>query len=362
MRRESSSFLQALYEAIWSRLGASADEARIFARCFVRADLLGRKDTQGIAYIPNTYRKIRNGGIRLGVPIKIVREGAAFAVVDGGRGPGQLVATKAMEIAIQKAREATVGSVWVRNGNDFTMAANYSEMALEHDYVGMASSNSRAHVAPWGGRDPVFGTNPISFAIPAGVEKPIVFDGGMGSLTYGAVVHAARDGVRLPEKWLVDEAGHLTDDPSRIVVDPYERSSPQRGAIVPLGPKGFGWLLWVEIIAGILSGMLPSIENTRRISAEEPDTRGVYLMAINVGNLVPIDEFKAKVDGLIRSVKASRLAEGFSEILLPGERGMREEERRKREGVPIPDHYWSRVSDIASELGIDLEALRAVST
>ena len=357
MRRESAIFLQKLYETIWQQLGASPEEARIFAKCYVRADLTGR-DTQGVAYIPPTYRKVRNGGIRFGVPIAIVKEGPAFAVIDGGRGPGQVVATYAMEIAIQKAREATVGSVWVRNTNDYTMAANYSEMALEHDFIGLALSNGVPNVAPWGGRDQIFGTHPLSFAIPAGNEKPIVFDGGMSSVSHGAAIHAARKGVRLPGKYVVDEDGHITDDRSRIIVDPYDRSSPERGAILPLGPKGFGWLLWVDIVGGILSGMLPSLDNTRHVSAEEPDTRGFHMMAINVGNLVDLGEFKAKMDDLIRRVKASRLAEGFSEILMPGERSMREKEIRQREGVPIPAHYWSLVETIANDLGIDLEVLR----
>ena len=160
---------------------------------------------------------------------------------------------------------------------------------------------------------------------------------------------------------MVGEDGHITDDPSQILVDPNDRSSLQRGAVLPLGPKGFDWLLWVEIIAGIQSGMLPSIENTRRVSAEEPDTRGIHLMVINVGNLVDVEEFKAKVDGLIRAVKASRVAEGFSESLLPGERSLREEDIRLRDGVPIPDHYREMVEDIAAELDIDLDALRGGS-
>ena len=360
MRRESAEFLQALYEAIWQGLGAAADEAQIFARCFVRADLTGR-DTQGIAHVPTVYATARRGAIRFGVPVTIVKEGPGFAIVDGGHGPGQVVATRAMEVAIQKAREATVGSVWVHNGNDFDMAANYSEMALRHDYVGVASSNGDPHVAPWGGRDPVFGTCPMSYAIPAAIEKPIIFDGSMSSMSHGAVVHAARDRVRLPGKWLVDEDGHFTDDPAPLVANPYDRHDDPIGAILPLGPKGFGWLIWIEVLAGIMSGMSTSNDISRNPSPDDPWSGGLFLMAINVGNLVPIDEFKAKVDGLIRSVKASRLAEGFSEILMPGERAMREQDRRQREGVPIPEHYWTQVSDIAGELGIDVDALRSAS-
>ena len=361
MRRVSAHYLQAVYEAIWARLGAPPDEARIFAGCFVKADLIG-KDTQGIACIPLVYPWVRSGAIRFGVPIKMAKEGPAFAVVDGGYGPGQVVATRAMEIAVQKAREATVGSVWVRNTSDFTMASNYSTIALAHNYVGLAMSNGVPLVAPWGGRDPVFNTNPLSFAIPAGDEKPIVFDGSMSSVSHGAVVYAARDRVRMPGDPLVDEDGNRTDDPIPIIVDSYDRGSEQLGAILPLGPKGFGWLIWVDILAGIMSGMSTAKKVPVDPSASDPWTGGIFLMAINVGNLMALDEFKAKVDDLIRNVKESRLAEGFDEIVLPGERAMQEEQRRLREGVPIRDEDWDKVSDIAAGLGIDLDSLRTAPT
>ena len=357
MRRESAHYLQGVYEAIWRQVGASEDEARIFARCFARADVLG-KDTQGIAAIPLVFPWVGSGAIRFGVPITVVKEGPAFAVVDGERGPGQIVGTKAMEIAIRKAREATVGSVWVRNSNDFTMATNFSIMALEHDYVGVAMSNGVPLVAPWGGRDQVFNTNPLSFVVPAGEEKPIIFDGSMSSVSHGHAILAARDRVRLPKDSMVDEAGHVTDDSIPIIVDAYERGSPQRGAIMPLGPKGFGWLIWVDVLAGIMSGMSAAKDITVHPSTDNPWTGGFFLMAINVGNLLSIDEFKTNVDDFIRNIKSGRLAEGFSEIVLPGERAMREAERRLREGVPIRPEDWRKLSAIASEVGIDMEALR----
>lgn len=309
--------------------------------------------------LPVLYGSARRGAIRFGAPITILKEGPGFALIDGGRGPGLVVVTKAMEVAIQKAREGTVGTVWVRNANDITSAFNYSTMALEHDYFGLIMTTAIPFVAPWGGRDRIFSTSPLSFAVPAGAEKPIVFDGSISSVSHGRVVLSARDRVRLPESSLVDEAGHITDDPVPVIIDPYDRNSEQLGAILPLGPKGFGWLILVDVLAGIMSGMTTAKDIPFNASSENPWTGGYFLVAINVGNLVTLDEFKAKIDGLIRNCKTSRLAEGFSEIVLPGERAMREAERRQREGIPVRDEDWGNVSRIASELGIDLEALRA---
>ena len=357
MRRESAGYLYTGYEAIWRALGASAEEAGTVARCTVSTDLAG-KDTQGIAAIPLIYRSVRRGATRFGMPITIVKDGPAFAVVDGGRGPGMVVATRGMEIAIRKAREATVGCVWVRNTNEFAMAASYSTMALEQDYFGLAMSNGVPCVSAWGGRDQVFNTNPLSFAIPARAENPIVFDGAMSSVSHGHVVLAARDRLRMPGNPLIDEAGHVTDDPVPIILDPYDRNSEQLGAILPLGPKGFGWLILVDVLAAIMSGMSTANEIPFNPTSEKPWTGGFFLMAINIGDLVDLGEFKSKVDALIRNCKGSRLADGFREIVMPGERAQREAERRRREGIPIRDEDWANLSSIAGELGIDLEGLR----
>jgi LDH2 family malate/lactate/ureidoglycolate dehydrogenase len=360
MKRASASYLQRVYEAIWRRLGASDEEAEICARDLVRADVAG-KETQGIACLPMICARARRGAIRFRTSIRVVKDGPATAVVDGRWGPGQVVATKAMALAIQRAREATLGAVWVRNTNVFTMASNYSTMALEHDYFGLATCNGVPLVAPWGGRDPVFNTSPLSFAIPAGKERPIVFDGSMSPVSHGRVVLSARDGRRMPERPLVDEAGRVTDDPVPLVVDPSDRNSPLRGAILALGPKGFAWLVLVDVLAGLMSGMSTAREVPSIQSSDARWCGGLFLLAINVGALVDLDAFKAKVDALIRSVKTGRLAEGFSEIVLPGERAARERERRTREGVPLRDEDWRAVAGIAEDLGVDLEEIRAHS-
>ena len=162
----------------------------------------------------------------------------------------------------------------------------------------------------------------------------------------------------MPESPLVDEDGRITNDPVPLIADPFDRNSAQRGAIRTLDAKGFAWVILVEVLSGIMSGGASAPEIPFDQSAEMPWTGGMFLMAINVGNLVDLDAFKAKVDGVIRNCKASRLADGFSEIVLPGERAQREAERRGRDGVPIRDEDWSNIVRIAEELGLDLDALR----
>lgn len=349
-------YLQHVYEALAKKFGATSEEAPIFARCFVTADLQG-KETQGMALFPLVYHLLRDGAARFGAPIRIVREGSAYAIVDGGHGLGQIVATQAMEIAIQKAHQSGVGAVWARNTNDIGMVANYSMQALEHDDVGIAMTNGVAFVAPWGGRDQIFSTNPFSVAIPAGEERPILIDTSASGLSHGKVIMAARDHVPLAAPLLVDEAGRFVTDPVPFIVNALDRESPQRGAILPLGHKGFTWVLLVDVLTGIMSGMTASKDVPEHPTKDNPATLGQFLMAINVSALMPIGQFKAKIDDLIRSVKQSQPAEGFTEILLPGERAQREAERRRRDGISVRDEEWGNVVAIAKEHGVDLRAL-----
>jgi LDH2 family malate/lactate/ureidoglycolate dehydrogenase len=271
-----------------------------------------------------------------------------------------------MELALKKAKESGVACAWVRRTGDFGMAANYAMLALEHDCVGMVMSNGSPFVAAWGGRDPLFSTNPISIAIPAGEEKPIVIDMSASSVSHGKVVRTARDLARLPGPWLVDESGQVTDDPRPLITDPYNRSSPELGAILPLGPKGFAWILFVEIFAGVMSGMTIAKDipfNPKGVltgegaSGERPQTLGNFMLVIDLGRLMPLPEFKEKIDRVVRSVKSSRLAEGFDEIVLPGERAARQMERRQREGVPVREEEWLNIVAIAKERGVDLEGV-----
>jgi L-2-hydroxycarboxylate dehydrogenase (NAD+) len=358
MRVFPADYLQQVYEVLAAELGATPEEATIFARCLVTADLQG-KETQGMALFPLVYHLLRDGAARFGASIRLVKEGPAYAVVDGSHGLGQIIATRAMEIAIEKARDAGVGAVWARNTNDIGMVANYSMRALEHGYVGIAMTNGVPFVAPWGGRDPLFSTNPFSVAIPAGEERPILIDTSASAMSHGKVIMAARDRVPLATPLLVDEAGRFVNDPVPFIVDALDRESPQRGAILSLGHKGFTWVLLVDVLTGIMSGMTASKDIPEHPTSENPATLGQFLMAINVGALMPPDRFKAKIDDLIRSVKRSRPAEGFSEILLPGERAQREAERRRREGISVRDEEWGNIVAIARDHDVDLNALPA---
>jgi LDH2 family malate/lactate/ureidoglycolate dehydrogenase len=346
--------LTAIYNQIALALGARPEEAEIFAGCQVRADLRGMY-TQGSAIIPYVVWLIEHGHSKFGVPLKIVREDAGFALLDGGYGVGIVLGARAMELAVKKARGAGVGCVWMQHGGDFNMAANPVLLAIEHDMVGIAMRNDLARVAPWGGRDAFFATNPIAIGVPTGQEPPIVIDMASGSFSVGQVVMAARDHRPMPTPHLVTSDGVYTDDPTKIVNDPMNRESGFTGAIVNLGYKGMAWSLIVELFAGLLSGMRTSNQLGFEPSAENPLDGGAFYMAVDIAKLRPIAEFKQAADEFARALRAVRPAEGFEKVMVPGEIEAGKERQYLRDGVPVRDDDWNGILEVAARLGVNID-------
>lgn len=344
--------LTSLYIRIAEALGAPPEEAEVFAHCMARADLRGMF-TQGAAMIPYSVWMIEERLMRFGVPFKILREEPGMVLADGGYGVGAVVATRAMDFAIEKARTAGVGCVWVQNGGDFMMTANHTLQAVEQDMVGVVMRNENPRVAPWGGKEAFFFTNPISVAVPTDKEAPIVIDMAAGSFSVGQTVMAARDDKLLPSAHLVTGDGKYTDDPTKIVLDPEDRESGFSGSIVTLGHKGLAWALIIELFSGLLAGTNTSNKNDFEPTGERPWNEGMFHMAINVAKLQSVVGFKAAADEYIRALRGVEPAEGFKRVIVPGEIEAKKEQQRKKEGVPIRDEDWQGVMDVTARLGLD---------
>ncbi len=344
-----------LYTEIAYALGATPEEAQIWAMCMVRADLRGMY-TQGAAIIPYSVNLIETGFAKFGVRIRILKDEPGMALIDGGRGVGVVIATRAMNLAIEKARSNGVGCIWVQNGGDFMMAANYTLQAVEQDMVGIAMRNCGPLVAPWGGREPFFCTNPISVAVPTKDEPPIVIDMAAGSFSSGQVVMAARDNKHLPSPHLVTNDGVYTDDPTMIVIDPTDRESELRGGIVTLGYKGMAWTMIVELLSGLLAGTNTSNQNDYEPTLEHPWENAIFLMAVDVSKLQALADYKSSTDQFVRELRAVKPAKGFDHVIVPGEAEAKNEAQRKKEGIPIREEDWEGVIRVATKLGVEVES------
>ncbi|MBI4242004.1 MAG: Ldh family oxidoreductase, partial [Candidatus Rokubacteria bacterium] len=244
--------LKTFIARVLGALGIARHIADHTADLMVQTDLRG-VDSHGIGMLPTYVEWTRAGYIEPAAEPRVVRDELATALVDGQRGLGHWTSTKAMELAIQKAKTYGAGFVAVRNSNHFGACACYSMMALPHGLVGIAMTNSFVPaMVPTFGRKAMLSTNPLSVAVPAGTEPPFVLDMATTTVAIGKLTIASRWGKRIPEGWALDEQGHPTHDPDVALKN---RFLTPLGGTRELGShKGYGLGVLVDILSGVLPG------------------------------------------------------------------------------------------------------------
>ncbi|MBS7628310.1 Ldh family oxidoreductase [Candidatus Bathyarchaeota archaeon] len=332
MRRVSSD--------IFLALGAPKEGANLVADLLVRANLAG-VDSHGIIRIPSYVKEIEEHRIVPGSKPKVVKDMATITILDGNRGFGQVVALKAMELAIEKAGRKGLAATGAYNCGHIGRLADYAILAAERNMIGLVMTPGGRWVAPWGGMEAILGISPISIAIPAGKYKPFVLDMSSGVAAAGKIRVKAVRGEKLPLGWIIDKDGKPSTNPEDLE---------KGGAILPIGGdvgyKGHGLSLIVEFMCGPLLGFKELTKGPGK---------GIFMMALNIEDFTPIEEFKTGVDSYIETVKASRLAQGYREILIPGEPEFREDERRRREGIYVEEATWDEIVKIARRLKVEIE-------
>ena len=345
--------LTSLYREFAQSHGADEEEVECFAHSMLRADLRGH-NTQGLGLLPFIDELIQKQVMSFGKPFEVMQEHAATALVNGHAGVGHVVATRAMALAIQKAGTAGVGLVSVRNSGDFGMAANYAIQALEAGMIGISMGTGPLLVAPWGGSEPYFCTNPLAVAVPAGEQDPIVIDMATSALSLGNAVLAARDGRKPSGEAVVDADGNYTDEPLRVILDVMNRESEMNGALLPAGPKGFGMMLMVELLAGLLSGERTWENEVPATAGSRPRFDAQTFIAISVDKFQDPGVFAASADRMIETLTSSLPAKGFDRVRLPGGIAAEKQRDNLEYGVLVRDEEWEMALQVAERLELSI--------
>lgn len=344
MRLVNADRLQSLVADMLEWAGASAENAAIVARALVAADARGM-NSHGMIRLPVYIRRLRQGGFDGKATGSVIAETAATMLIDGQNGLGAPLTMRAMEHAIDKARGSGIAAVGVRNSNHNGEGAFYAMRAIEADMVGIATTNGSPIMPVWGGKTKFTGPLPVSVGAPAAEEKPILLDAALGMSSRGKILYFAEKGRELPDGWLVDAEGRPTNDPRWIN---------EGGWILPIGGhKGFGLILVCEILSGLLTG--GKFGSELRNLYSDLDTgqgNGHFVIAIDIAAFVPVAEFKARMDAFIRTMKASELAPGFEQVLMPGEIEFDKEAHQRAHGIALEPKVVREVEAVARELGL----------
>lgn len=329
----------------FAKVGFAEADAATAARLMTRADLSGA-DAHGIFRLPMYVERIEAGGMAPRPEIVVNRTGPSVALVDGGNGLGHLVMNRAVDTAMEMARETGVGWVGVRRSNHAGPAALYVEgpaaAGMAAIYSVVASSN---HMAPWGGAEALLGTNPIAFGIPAGNEPDVILDIATTVVSYGTVKAQLMNGRPIPEGWLVDPA---TGAP---VVD---AAGVAGSLLLPIGGyKGSGLAFALGLLAGPLNRAAfgRDVVDFNADRATETNT-GHFVVVIDVARFLPLDAFRAEVDRHIADFRVAKALPGWPPVRLPGEARASRITERTRDGIPIPAPLAKVLGGLAERLGI----------
>jgi L-2-hydroxycarboxylate dehydrogenase (NAD+) len=342
--RFQSKDLEAFVARALTAVGLPASDATQVARLMILADLRGA-DGHGIFRLPQYVRRIKAGGMNLRPNIRVAQETDATALVDGDNGMGHLVMRFAAKAAIKKAERVGVGWIGVRHSNHAGPAALYAMMPLERDMIGIyIAVGSANHMPPWGGIELLLSTNPISFAIPAFEEPPIVLDIATSVAAYGKVKTKAQRGEQMPEGWMIDARGRPLTDPKRA----------EEGFLLPIGGyKGYG----LAFVFGLLAGTLNGAAFGRDVidfnkDDTTPTNTGQVIVALDISRFSPVETFKRNVDEVIRQMRDSKRMPDVERIRLPGEQSYATYLERSATGIPMNDTLFKDLQRLATELGV----------
>jgi len=344
--------LKGFVTEVLGKVGVDAGHASIVADVLVAADMRGI-ESHGVARLDSYYvARIRAGKMKAKPDYAIVRETETSVLVDADNGLGHPAGKMAMEAVIEKARKNGAAFGAVRNSNHYGIAGYYAMLALEHDLIGMASTNSVRYGAPTFGKDVLLGTNPLAFAIPTQNEPAFVLDFATTTVPKGKLEVYKRKGLPLKDGWAIDPAGHMTTDPDEAL----------RGALLPLGGfgtdhgghKGYGLGLLVDILCGVLSGGkfgggLPLVNDTMEGAISH------WFGAFRVDAFRDVAEFKADMDRQLRTFKDSHKVPGAERIYVAGEIEYEKTLHHRAHGVPVHVKVWDGLRTLAGELGIPFE-------
>jgi LDH2 family malate/lactate/ureidoglycolate dehydrogenase len=359
----TADLLRAQVLAILEAWGMPAPDRDVVADALVETDLRGI-ESHGASMLPLYDVMRRAGGLNMAPSPRVVRETVSTALIDAGAGLGHPVAIRAMNLAVDKARDTGVGAVSVFNSHHFGAAGLYAEMAARRGAVALVTSSARTvAVIPEGGAVPVLGTNPIAFAAPANRHDPFLLDMSTSAVAANKIKVYSYHDTPLPVGWVVDGAGAPVTDPHagfRLCMEG------DVGGLMPLGGsretgthKGYGLAVMAQILGSTLAGGSFSPFRIRDARGGEPDNIGHFFLALQPSSFREPGAFEHEVDAIIDALHATAPADPASPVIVAGEPEFRNRAERLASGIPLNDAFLAAVRKVAADAGVEFVLDRA---
>jgi uncharacterized oxidoreductase len=333
---------------ILAAAGSSIAEAEQVAANLVLANLSGH-DSHGVGMVPRYIDAVAEGGLRPNTGVKVQVDIGTLLSLDGQGGYGQIVGVEAMEMGIARAKQHGSCIFTLAHAHHLGRIGHFAEMATAQGLVAMHFVNvlSRPVVAPWGGGDGRFGTNPCCIGVPLAGAAPFVLDFATSRVAQGKMRVAHNKGERVPPGYLIDEQGRPTDDPGVVVVP---QPNGLFGALMTFGEhKGYGMAVACELLGGALTG-----GGTWHGPADTARSvfNGMLTVLIDPAKLGTHAGFEAEANAFVDWLRQSPPGAGFDAVQIAGEPERRARAAREREGIQIDDATWAEIVQAGQKVGV----------
>lgn len=342
MTQVSADHLCAFVTECYLAMGVPETSAALVADTLVQADLWGHQ-SHGVMRTFWYAARLQSGAMNGAAQPTPDPTALAISTMDGLGGLGQVAAQTAMTQAINAAQTHGIGAVSVRNSGHFGTAMYFTRAAAQAGCIGFLSTNASPAMAPWGGLEKRVGTNPWSWAAPAGSHPPMMLDVANTAVARGKLYLARQRGTPIPEGWAIDAEGRATTDAATGIA----------GTILPMaGHKGYAMATIVDMLSGVLSGSGFGASITGPYVPTGTSGVGHLAIAIDIAACRPLAAFDADMETLIAELKATPRAPGVDEIFYPGELEARNEAQAFASGIDLPDATAQELRDQAQAIGI----------
>ncbi|MET7830716.1 Ldh family oxidoreductase [Streptomyces sp. NPDC005386] len=332
--------------------GARTSDAAVTAEVLVAADL-GGVDSHGVARLRRYVEGLRNGDINRHAVPETVSDKGSVCVLDAHNGLGQPALREAIDLAVSRAEQFGTSAVMVRRSNHMGIAGWFAERAARAGMLAMVSTNAVPQVAPMGTNEPMFGTNPLCYAVPT-TTSPLCFDGATSTVSRGKLEQLDRLGEPMLNGWALGPDGQSTTDIPETVQGLIHRKG---YALLPLGGgdkdhgghKGSAMSLLIELLCGPLAGA----QWSRHTYQNGEGGLGHFVFCLNLNALGDADTIRAGVDELAQEVRSGTPTDRQAPVRIPGDRRRLVTEMRKEGGIPVLESVVTDLNDIAEFVGIN---------
>ncbi len=337
--------LQAFVEQLFVRAGVPPEDAHTEAEVLMWASVRG-VDSHGILLVPGYVDNLLAGNMNPKPNIRVEMETPAALLIEADRALGAVVTVQAMKQVMAKARQMAIGWALIRNTMHQGAMGYYARMAALEGMAGITFVCNPPNMAPYGARAAGVHNSPIAFAVPAQTHPPMILDMATSTVAAGWVNLAIDKGIPIPEGWAIDKDGRPTTDPTAV------------GALLPFGGyKASGLAMMLAALSTVMAGNpIPEAIPTGKGTARRW-TQNSVVAAVNIAAFTDVERYKQEIDHMIEGINALPPAEGFSEVMTPGQPEERNEAERSRSGIPVPMGTVEKLRRAAGKVGAEVPEL-----